>query len=143
MVGFILIAVFYKKKKFHGHVFLFYAIWYGAGRAFIEGFRTDSLYLGPIRISQLVSAVICAAGIILMVIGCMRAPRAPSSRCCKGCGKGLRIPQREKFPKVPPTKTLRSPKKFRRDTKDAAEGTEDTEESAKKDNAESKEEDNG
>ncbi len=90
---------FYKKKKFHGQVFLFYAIWYGAGRAFIEGLRTDSLYLGPIRISQLVSAVICAAGIILMVIGCMRAPRAHLPAVVKTAAKAG-SPQRKKIPNI-------------------------------------------
>lgn len=75
LLGLILITVFYKKKKFHGQVFLFYAIWYGAGRAFIEGLRTDSLMLGSFRVSQLLSVVICLAGIVLMVIGMNRAPR--------------------------------------------------------------------
>src|SRR5699024_7340715 len=41
-----------------------YLIWYGFGRFFIEGLRTDSLYLGPLRISQIVSV-----GIILIGIG--------------------------------------------------------------------------
>lgn len=75
LLGLILVTVFYKKKKFHGQVFLFYAIWYGAGRAFVEGLRTDSLMLGSFRVSQLLSVVICLAGIVLMVIGMNRAPR--------------------------------------------------------------------
>ena len=33
-----------------------YLAWYGFGRMFIEGLRTDSLYVGPFRISQLVGA---------------------------------------------------------------------------------------
>jgi prolipoprotein diacylglyceryltransferase len=31
-----------------------YLAWYGFGRMFIEGLRTDSLYVGPFRISQLI-----------------------------------------------------------------------------------------
>ncbi|AZT91004.1 prolipoprotein diacylglyceryl transferase [Caldicellulosiruptor changbaiensis] len=46
----------YKKKD--GEIFGFYLILYSAGRFFIEALRTDSLMLGPIRVSQLV-AVIC------------------------------------------------------------------------------------
>ena len=59
VVGFVLITTFYRKKKFHGQNVLAYLAWYGFGRMFIEGLRTDSLYLGNtgIRISQLVGAL--------------------------------------------------------------------------------------
>jgi phosphatidylglycerol:prolipoprotein diacylglycerol transferase len=75
LVGFILIAVFYKKKKFHGQVFLFYCIWYGLGRAWIEGLRTDSLMLGPYRVSQLLSIILVSACAVLMAICMKKAPR--------------------------------------------------------------------
>ena len=143
LVGFILIAVFYKKKKFHGQVFLFYAIWYGAGRAFIEGLRIDSLYLGPIRISQLVSAVICAAGIILMVIGCMRAPRAPLPAVVKTAAKAAESAEKENSESHIAENYSASEEISSTDTESAADGSENAEESAEKDTAESKEEDNG
>ena len=54
LVGFIIINLVYKKKKFDGQIFFMYISWYGFGRMFIEGLRTDSLYLGDFRISQLV-----------------------------------------------------------------------------------------
>lgn len=56
VLGFVLITVFYRKKKFHGQNAFAYLAWYGFGRMFIEGLRTDSLYIGNtgIRISQLV-----------------------------------------------------------------------------------------
>ena len=61
-----------KKRKFDGEVFLLYVAWYGLGRAWIEGMRTDSLYLFStgIRVSQLVAAVsfIAAAGAIAFVL---------------------------------------------------------------------------
>ena len=41
-----------------------YFIWYGIGRFFIEGLRTDSLYIGSIRVSQLVSIILIMIGII-------------------------------------------------------------------------------
>ena len=56
IIGFILINLFYKKKKFNGQISCMYLAWYGFGRMFIEGLRTDSLYIPgtAIRISQLV-----------------------------------------------------------------------------------------
>ena len=44
-----------KNKKFSGQSFYLYMILYGIARAFIEGLRSDSLYLGNIRVSQLLS----------------------------------------------------------------------------------------
>lgn len=64
LVGFVLISIFYKKKKFDGQVVLAYLAWYGFGRMFIEGLRTDSLYIGSFRISQVVGLlcfVVCSA----------------------------------------------------------------------------------
>lgn len=54
VTGFILINIFYKKKKFNGQMACMYLSWYGFGRMFIESLRTDSLYVGPFRISQVV-----------------------------------------------------------------------------------------
>ena len=54
LLGFLLINAFYKKKKFNGQIAAMYLAWYGFGRFFIEGLRTDSLYVGPFRISQVV-----------------------------------------------------------------------------------------
>lgn len=45
-----------------GTLFLVYMVAYGAGRLWIEGLRTDSLMLGPIRIAQLVSLATMAIG---------------------------------------------------------------------------------
>ena len=68
LVGFIIIHCTYKKKKYNGQIFLMYATWYGLGRMFIEGLRTDSLMVGDIRISQLVAFVSCIIGIVLLVV---------------------------------------------------------------------------
>lgn len=57
LVGFLIINALYKKKKFHGQIFFMYIGWYGLGRAFIEGLRSDSLYIGSIKISQLVGVL--------------------------------------------------------------------------------------
>lgn len=65
----ILIFMFYRMYRFSGQIFLSYITLYGAGRFWIEGLRTDSLYLGPVRVSQLVALVCVAAGVILLVRG--------------------------------------------------------------------------
>ncbi len=46
-----------------GHVFLWYLVWYGLGRMYIEGLRTDSLMWGTVRVSQLLSLLLCAGGL--------------------------------------------------------------------------------
>ncbi len=75
LIGFGIVMGFYRKKKFDGFWVFFYMIWYGIGRFFIEGLRTDSLYLlktqlgETIRISQVVGFVIFVLGIIFMVMG--------------------------------------------------------------------------
>ena len=68
LIGFAIIHFLYKKKKFDGQIVLMYLSWYGFGRMFIEGLRTDSLYVGIFRISQIVGLlcfVICGALLIL------------------------------------------------------------------------------
>ncbi len=75
LVGFVLINLFYRKKKYNGQILLAYLAWYGFGRMFIEGLRTDSLYIGVFRISQVVGFlcfVICA---ILLVYFFVREKR--------------------------------------------------------------------
>ena len=71
LIGFIALHFYQKKRKFDGELFLLYIAWYGLGRTWIEGLRTDSLYLfnTGIRVSQLLAAVSCVAavGILLYV----------------------------------------------------------------------------
>ena len=57
-----------KHKKADGEVFLLYFVLYGIGRFFIEGLRTDSLMLGSIRISQLLSVLFIIAGTIIIIL---------------------------------------------------------------------------
>ncbi len=67
-LGFVLLHFYSKKRKFTGELALLYVAWYGLGRAFIEGLRTDSLYLfGTLRISQAVAAVSCIAAVCVLV----------------------------------------------------------------------------
>ena len=75
LIGFALINVFYKKKKFDGQVMLMYLSWYGLGRMFIEGLRTDSLYIGAFRISQVVAFLCFVICTTVLVLGLIRARR--------------------------------------------------------------------
>ena len=68
LVGFILLHLYFKHRKFDGEIFIMYAGWYGLGRFFIEGLRTDSLYLGNIRVSQLVAGTCVVASIVLWIV---------------------------------------------------------------------------
>lgn len=69
LLGFFILAVVAKKwRKFDGQIFLMYITWYGLGRSFIEGLRTDSLVIGNIRISQALSIVCVVVSIALLII---------------------------------------------------------------------------
>ena len=80
LIGFALLMWIYngKRKSFDGFSFSVYCIWYGVVRFFIEGLRSDSLYLVPgvLRVSQLVSALIVVAGIIIILAHMYRARAA-------------------------------------------------------------------
>lgn len=77
LVGFLIINFFWYKKdhrKYDGQIFLFYILWYGTGRAMVEGLRTDSLYIPGtgIRTSQLVAAVTAIAALAALIINTKR-----------------------------------------------------------------------
>lgn len=65
--GFAMLHFFSKKRKYDGQIFLMYLAWYGFGRFWIEGLRTDSLMIGPMRVSQLLAALLVTASVILML----------------------------------------------------------------------------
>ncbi|MDR0944180.1 MAG: prolipoprotein diacylglyceryl transferase [Ruminococcus sp.] len=68
IAGFLLIHFFYSKiRTFDGELILVYAAWYGFGRAAIESFRTDSLMIGNIRVSQLLGVITAVIAVGLIV----------------------------------------------------------------------------
>ena len=67
LIGFLLLHKFSKKRQYDGQIALCYVAWYGLGRAFIEGLRSDSLYWGPFRVSQVLAAVSCVAAICVLL----------------------------------------------------------------------------
>ena len=77
----LLFFVVRRVRRFDGELFLCYLGWYGLGRFWIEGLRTDSLYLfdwtlfdKPIRVSQVLSLALALAGFVVLIIGKRRHP---------------------------------------------------------------------
>lgn len=68
IAGFFFIHHISKKRKFSGQIVLLYAAWYGLGRGFIELLRTDSLMIGPFKVSALLSFVLCIFASTLLII---------------------------------------------------------------------------
>ena len=72
-IGLVLIHFYFKHKKFDGEIFLMYASWYGFGRFFIEGLRTDSLTQGSFRVSQMLALLCVVTGVTLIILGRRKA----------------------------------------------------------------------
>ncbi|MHA6260738.1 prolipoprotein diacylglyceryl transferase [Sporosarcina sp. CAU 1771] len=69
LVALILILVLRRINLKRGEVFLFYLAWYSLGRFFIEGMRTDSLYvIGELRAAQLVSIITIVVAVAIFII---------------------------------------------------------------------------
>ncbi len=58
----------FQRRGRRGHMLLWYFLWYGLGRMFIEGLRTDSLMAGPIRVSQLLSLLLCVYAVVRVML---------------------------------------------------------------------------
>ena len=67
LAGFAALHFLSKKRQYDGQIALGYVAWYGLGRTFIEGLRTDSLYWGPFRVSQMLAAISCFAAVSILV----------------------------------------------------------------------------
>ncbi len=76
LMGLIVLLVVVCKSKAAGRSFFTYLIWYGTGRFFIEGLRTDSLYTSfGLRASQIVAAVSVVCGAAGIIAGFVRRGR--------------------------------------------------------------------
>ena len=67
ILGFVILHIYSKHRKFNGEIFLMYIAWYAFGRFFIEGLRSDSLMLGNLKISQVVACILFIASISLLI----------------------------------------------------------------------------
>lgn len=63
--GFLILSHLHKKRPYYGFTFFSYVAWYGIGRFFIEGLRSDSLYIGSIRVSQLLALICIILGTVV------------------------------------------------------------------------------
>ena len=78
IVGFILINIVYTKRRYDGQIFIAVCGWYGLGRAWIEGLRTDSLYiLGIFRISQVLAIAILALCLGILIYHAVKKTDKP------------------------------------------------------------------
>ena len=67
LLGFILLHGISKGRKYDGQIALMYVAWYGLGRAMIEGLRTDSLWWGNFRVSQVLAAISCLIALVALI----------------------------------------------------------------------------
>lgn len=70
LLGFLVLHLLskYMLSRFDGMIFCGYMVWYGTGRFFIEGLRTDSLMAGTMRTSQLVAVIAVTLGAVLFFV---------------------------------------------------------------------------
>ncbi len=72
LLGFIILHIYSKHRKYDGQLFLMYIGWYGFGRFWIEGLRTDSLYLVnndviSLKVSQLLAGACFLFAVIMLI----------------------------------------------------------------------------
>ena len=68
LLGFVLLYLYSKRRRFDGEIFLMYLGWYGFERMIVEGLRTDSLLIGNIRVSQLLAGLLFVACVIVWFV---------------------------------------------------------------------------
>ncbi len=78
LLGFAMLLLLLKRglRSFDGMFFALYLAWYGVGRGFIEGLRTDSLMLleTGIRVSQMLGFLSALAAIVYLIYRLRRGP---------------------------------------------------------------------
>ena len=78
-IGFWILWLNRKKVRRDGNLFFCYLVWYGFGRSIIEGMRTDSLMLGPLRVSQWLSILLVISGVVCLVLRNKKRASRPES----------------------------------------------------------------
>ena len=75
-LGFVILHFLSKKREYDGQIALGYVVWYGLGRTFIEGLRTDSLYIPgtELRVSQVLAAVSCLIAAAVLAYFMLKPP---------------------------------------------------------------------
>jgi len=82
LIGFVMLLFIYKKQQHTGTTAAAYLVWYGLGRTWIEGLRSDSLYIGSsgIRVSQLLSMVLVIVGIVILSINIVKSIKSKKGK---------------------------------------------------------------
>lgn len=75
-IGFVILHFLSKRRKFDGQIFLTYTAWYGVGRFFIEGLRTDSLMFGRLRVSQVLAGLCVIISVVLILSNFQKIKRS-------------------------------------------------------------------
>lgn len=75
ILGFILINIFYKHKKYDGQIFLMVFAWYAAGRALIEPFRTDSMFMFGIKSNFILPIIIFILSVGALIYFAIKPPK--------------------------------------------------------------------
>lgn len=82
LAGFLLCMFFlYPKKKWDGQILSFYMIWYGIGRTLVESLRTDSLYIGPLKLAQCIGILTALGGVVLWIFFSKKKKDAALTEC--------------------------------------------------------------
>ena len=85
----LIVFIVAKGRRFDGENTWFYFLWYGIGRFWVEGLRTDSLYLfnwtiggEPIRVSQALSLVMVLVSAFMLLYNIkLHPPQAGGAVC--------------------------------------------------------------
>ena len=80
IIFFVFLWCFRKKVRTRGVMLSLYLISYGAVRCIIETFRGDSLYIGTMKVSQLLSLILMVVGIILLLVIYTKKRKANESK---------------------------------------------------------------
>jgi phosphatidylglycerol---prolipoprotein diacylglyceryl transferase len=68
LIVFAILMILSRRNLEKGSIFYLYIMLYSVGRFFIEGLRTDSLMLGPLRMAQVISIIFILIGFTLLII---------------------------------------------------------------------------
>ncbi|MBQ7646002.1 MAG: prolipoprotein diacylglyceryl transferase [Clostridia bacterium] len=77
LIGFVIVNIIYKKKKFNGQIAFFYIGWYGLGRAFIEFLRADSLLIFGQKMFVYLGFLCFAVSLILYLVLRSKSKKEP------------------------------------------------------------------
>ncbi len=81
-IGVVILIFTYHKSQHTGTTTASYLVWYGIGRTWIEGLRSDSLYIGSssIRVSQLLSMILVVVGIVILSVNLFKSIKAKKEK---------------------------------------------------------------